>query len=388
MTRERILKNARIVLRDEIMTGAVRLADGVITSIDPGTCNVTNAEDMGNDYLLPGFVELHTDNLEQELEPRPGVFWPDPLAAVLAHDNTMAGAGITTVLDAVSLGEYHDGPKRAQMMDLSLKALRRARATGILRADHRLHLRCEFSDPKVLDMLRPHIDDPVLMLVSLMDHTPGQRQFTDTDKYRTYYKKGWSDEEFAEIARRLRATQAACAASNRQAIVDLCRARTIPMASHDDTLPEHVAQAVAEGMAIAEFPTTRTAARLAREHGIRIVMGGPNLVRGASHSGNVSARELAEAGLLDIISSDYVPGSLVAGAFALHRQTGLSLPDAVARISANPADAVGLTDRGRIACGLRADLVRVREIEGVPAVLRTWSVGCSGKLEITTKNAA
>ncbi|MGE4422317.1 MAG: alpha-D-ribose 1-methylphosphonate 5-triphosphate diphosphatase [Pseudodesulfovibrio sp.] len=388
MTKDRILKNARIVLRDEVVTGSVRVAGGIIQSIDLGPCNATGAEDLGNDFLLPGFVELHTDNLEQELEPRPGVYWPDPIGAVLAHDNTMAGAGVTTVLDAVSLGEYHDGPNRSEMMAMSLRALGRARATGVLRADHRLHLRCEFSDPKVLDMLLPHIDDPELMLVSLMDHTPGQRQFTDTDKYRKYYKKGWSDEEFAEIANRLRATQEACAADNRLSIVALCRERHLPMASHDDTLAEHVAQAVAEGIAISEFPTTVEAARLAREAGIRIVMGGPNLVRGGSHSGNVSARALAEADLLDIISSDYVPGSLVAGAFALHRRLGFSLPEAVARISANPAAAVGLSDRGSIACGLRADLVRVREIEGVPAVLRTWAVGCSGPLEITAKNAA
>jgi alpha-D-ribose 1-methylphosphonate 5-triphosphate diphosphatase len=383
-----ILKNARIVLRDEVVTGSVRIAGGIIRAIDLGPCHATGALDLENDYLLPGFVELHTDNLEQELEPRPGVFWPDPIGAVLAHDNTMAGAGITTVLDAVSLGEYHDGPNRSEMMNMSLRALARARATGVLKADHRLHLRCEFSDPKVMDMLLPHIDDPVLMLVSLMDHTPGQRQFTDTDKYRKYYKKGWSDEEFAEIEKRLHATQQACAADNRERIVGLCRERHLPMASHDDTLAEHICQAVAEGMAISEFPTTLEAARLARAAGIRIVMGGPNLVRGGSHSGNVSARELAEAGLLDIISSDYVPGSLVAGAFALHRHLGFSLPEAVARISANPAQAVGLTDRGAVACGLRADLVRVREIEGVPAVLRTWAVGCAGPLEITTKNAA
>jgi len=388
MTMDCILKNARIVLRDEVVSGSVRFADGVIRSIDPGPCNATGAVDLENDFLLPGFVELHTDNLEQELEPRPGVFWPDPIGAVLAHDTTMAGAGVTTVLDAVSLGEYHDGPSRSEMMSMSLRALSRARATGVLKADHRLHLRCEFSDPKVLDMLLPHIDDPELMLVSLMDHTPGQRQFTDTDKYRKYYKKGWSDEEFAEIEKRLYTTQQACAAGNRERIVSLCRDRCLPMASHDDTLDEHIAQAVAEGIVISEFPTTLKAARLARKAGIRIVMGGPNLVRGGSHSGNVSARELAEEGLLDIISSDYVPGSLVAGAFALRQCLGLSLHEAVARISANPAAAVGLSDRGAITCGLRADLVRVREIEGVPAVLQTWAVGCSGPLEIPAKNAA
>lgn len=383
-----VLKNGRMVLGDEVVTGSVRVSGGVIVSVDSGPCNVANAEDLGGDYLLPGFVELHTDNLEQELEPRPGVFWPDPIASVLAHDNTMAGAGITTVLDAVSLGEYHDGPSRSKIMDLSILALRRARATGVLRADHRLHLRCEFSDPKVVDMLLPHIGDPMLMLVSLMDHTPGQRQFTDTDKYRKYYKKGWSDEEFAELSQRMLATQEACAADNRRRIIELCRERTLPLASHDDTTPEHVAQAVAEGIAISEFPTTLMAAQLARRAGISIVMGGPNLVRGASHSGNVSARELAGDGLLDVLSSDYVPGSLASGAFALHRKLGVSLPEAVAKISANPARAVGLTDRGVIAEGMRADLVRVREVEGVPAVLRTWSMGCPGQAEITEKNAA
>lgn len=383
-----VIKNARIVLRDEIITGSVKVADGVIESVDPGICNVSDAIDLEGDYLMPGFVELHTDNLEQEIEPRPGVFWPDPLASVLAHDATMIGAGITTVLDAVSLGEYFDGPKRSQIVDMSLDALRKARATGILKADHKLHLRCEFSDPKVVELLRPNIDDDALLLVSLMDHTPGQRQFTDTDKYRTFYKKGWSDEEFAEIEKRLLATQAACAADNRACIIGLCHERAIPIASHDDTTPEHIEQAVHERIAISEFPTSRVAAALARQAGISIVMGGPNVVRGGSHSGNVSARELAQTDLLDILSSDYVPGSLISGAFTLHRELGISLPETVAKISANPARAVGLTDRGEIRPGLRGDLVRIREIGSVPAVLQTWSVGTTTPLEITRKNAA
>lgn len=383
-----ILKNARLVLADEIVKGSVKVTGGVIESVDSGPCSVTSAVDLDGDFLLPGFVELHTDNLEQELEPRPGVFWPDPLASVLAHDATMVGAGITTVLDAVSLGEYFDGPSRVKMMHMSIQALSRARATGILKADHRLHLRCEYSDYKVMDMLLPNIDDPVLMLVSLMDHTPGQRQFTNTDNYRRYYKKGWSDEEFATIEKRLLATQAACAAEHRQRIVSLCHERNIPIASHDDTTPEHISQAVDERIAISEFPTTLEAATLAREANIRIVMGGPNVVRGGSHSGNVAASELAEQGLLDILSSDYVPGSLVSGAFTLHRTLGVSLPEAVAMISLNPASAVGLTDRGQIAPGLRADMIRVREIESVPAVLQTWAVGTPTPLEITEKNAA
>ncbi|SOB60279.1 carbon-phosphorus lyase complex subunit [Pseudodesulfovibrio profundus] len=383
-----VIKNARIVLRDEIIQGSVRVVDGIINSVDQGPCNTTGAIDLEGDYLLPGFVELHTDNLEQEIEPRPGVFWPDPLASALAHDATMVSAGITTVLDAVSLGEYHDGPKRMQILDMSLGALRKARSTGILKADHKLHLRCEYSDPKVMDVFMPHIDDDVLMLVSLMDHTPGQRQFTDTDKYRQYYKKGWSDEEFAEISQRMIATQANCAVDQRAHIIALCHGRNIPLASHDDTTADHIRQAVTEQIAISEFPTTLAAASLAREAGIHIVMGGPNVVRGGSHSGNVSALDLAEAGLLDILSSDYVPGSLVSGAFIMHRKLDMPLSEAIAKISVNPANAIGLNDRGQIRPGLRGDMVRVREIESLPAVLQTWAVGTAKNVEIPAKSAA
>lgn len=382
------IKNARIVLRDEIITGSVRVTDGVIESIDSGFSSAPDAIDFAGDYLLPGFVELHTDNLEQELEPRPGVFWPDTLASVLAHDATMIGAGITTVLDAVALGEYFDGPCRTRMLDMSLKSLRKARATGFLKADHKLHLRCEYADPKVMELLTPNIDEDVLMLISLMDHTPGQRQFRDTDKYRTYFKKGWSDEEYAQIEERLIATQAQCAARHRQQIVEMCHARNIPIASHDDTTPDHIDQAVRERIAISEFPTTREAASLARKAGISIIMGGPNVVRDGSHSGNVAARELAAQGLLDIISSDYVPGSLVSAAFALYHHLGISLPECVAKISANPAAAIGLTDRGEIRIGMRGDMVRVREIDTVPVVLRTWATGMSPSSEITEKSAA
>lgn len=386
---EVIIKNARIVLRDDVINGSVRFSDGVIRAMDSGPCNVPTARDFNGDYLLPGFVELHTDNLEQQLEPRPGVFWPDPLASVLAHDAQMITAGITTVLDAVSLGEYHDGPDRSKMMDMSIHALHKARNTGVLRSDHKLHLRCEFPDPKVVDLLMPHIDSEALILVSLMDHTPGQRQWRDTDKYRKYYSsQGWSDEEFAELSKKLVATQQQYADLNRERIVSLCHERHLPLASHDDTTPEHIEQAVREHIAISEFPTTHAAASLAREAGINIVMGGPNVVRGGSHSGNVSAGDLAAEGLLDILSSDYVPGSLVGGAFRLHEKLGIPLPEAVAKISSNPARAVGLTDRGEIKEGLRADLVRVREIESVPAVLQTWSIGSANSVDIRTKNAA
>lgn len=373
---ETILSNAHIVTADEVVHGSIRVENGLITDIASGPCTAAKARDMEGDMILPGFVELHTDNLEKQLEPRPGVFWPDPLASVMAHDTQMTGAGITTVLDAVSLGQYHDGQSRTAIMDMSIRAIRSAREKRLLKADHRLHLRCEYPDPSVLDMFTPHVDDPFLLLVSLMDHTPGQRQYADPDQYRRYYaNKGWTDEEFEQVKHDLIETQKAHAKNNRDRIIELCRERHISMAGHDDTTSDHIELAVKQKITISEFPTTFEAARSARVAGMSIVMGGPNVVRGKSHSGNVSALELAAENLLDILSSDYVPGSLAAGALTMHRTLAMPLPEAVAKISLNPARAVGLDDRGELAVGKRADMVRMRVVEQSPAILETWCAG-------------
>jgi alpha-D-ribose 1-methylphosphonate 5-triphosphate diphosphatase len=178
------------------------------------------------------------------------------------------------------------------------------------------------------------------------------------------------------------------AADNRQAIVSLCHERNIPIASHDDTISEHIEQAVLEQIAISEFPTTKLAASLARKAGLNIVMGGPNVVRGGSHSGNVAAQDLAAEGLLDILSSDYVPGSLASGAFMLHKKLSIPLHETICMVSLNPAQAVGLFDRGEIYPGKRSDMLRVREVEDVPVVLQTWAVGVGDLLDIARKNAA
>jgi alpha-D-ribose 1-methylphosphonate 5-triphosphate diphosphatase len=159
------------------------------------------------------------------------------------------------------------------------------------------------------------------------------------------------------------ALQARYAEPHRAYFVDYCRAQGIALASHDDTTPEHVAQAHADGASMSEFPTTLAAARAARERGLAIVMGGPNVVRGGSHSGNVAAAELAREGLLDILSSDYVPGSLLSAALRLVDEGITDWPRAVATISREPARATGLADRGEIAPGLRADLIRVRVVD-------------------------
>jgi alpha-D-ribose 1-methylphosphonate 5-triphosphate diphosphatase len=371
---QRIIKNANIVTATEAFIGCLVLEDGLIHAVERGGTSVASAEDWAGDWLLPGLVELHTDNLEKHLMPRPGVLW-NAHSATVTHDAQCAAAGITTVLDSIVIGNL-DGA-RSQTQHLAIQALHACRNEGLLRVEHLLHLRCEVSAPDIVAVFAQYADDALLELVSVMDHTPGQRQWRDLGKYRHYTERNgsYSDADYEALVVALKAHQARYAVPNRAAIVAASHARNKPLASHDDTDLEHVEQAGRERMAISEFPTTVAAARAARQLGIAIVMGGPNLVKGGSHSGNVSAAALAQLDLLDIFSSDYVPASLLQSAFLLRDTVGWSLPKAVNTITCNPARAIGLTDRGELKPGLRADLIRVRMSGDMPIVRGAWHRG-------------
>jgi alpha-D-ribose 1-methylphosphonate 5-triphosphate diphosphatase len=210
-----------------------------------------------------------------------------------------------------------------------------------------------------------------------MDHAPGQRQFVDVEKYREYNqgRYGLTDAQLDALVQRRIEDRARYADDHRAAITALCRKHGLPVASHDDATTAHVDEAVQAGAAIAEFPTTLEAARAAHEYGLAVLAGAPNLVRGQSHSGNIPAAELAAHGWLDVLSSDYVPASVLHGAFLLHLRHGMTLPRAIATVSTTPARRVGLEDRGAIGPGKRADLVRVRVAGDVVAVRSVWSRG-------------
>lgn len=371
---QQIIKNAKIVTATEAFTGCMVLEGGIIRSVERGSTSVAGADDWAGDWLLPGLVELHTDNLEKHLMPRPGVLW-NAHSATVTHDAQCAAAGITTVLDSIVIGNL-DGA-RSQTQHMAIQALHECRDEGLLRVEHLLHLRCEVSAPDIVEVFARYADDALLELVSVMDHTPGQRQWRDLGKYRHYTERNgsYSDADYEALVVALKAHQARYAIPNRAAIVAASHARNKPLASHDDTDVEHVEQAGRERIAISEFPTTVAAAQAARQLGIAIVMGGPNLVKGGSHSGNVSAAELAQLDLLDIFSSDYVPASLLQAAFLLRDTVGWSLPKAINTITRNPAHAIGLTDRGELAPGLRADLIRVRMSGDMPIVRGAWHQG-------------
>jgi len=370
-----VLTNARIVLENEVVHGHVAVEDGRILAVGEGPAR---GEDMEGDTLIPGLVELHTDHLEVHVAPRPMVKW-NTLAAIQAHDAQIAASGITTVLDALRVG-YPDHSVITTAVSRSLAdEIMAAQAAGRLRAEHRFHLRCEVSEEITIPDFELFDDLEGIVLVSLMDHTPGQRQFRYLDAYRAYYqgRNGMSDEAFEAFQAERKARAARWSDPNRRELAARARQRGYVVASHDDATEAHVAEAVRDGVTLAEFPTTVEAAEASRAAGMRILMGGPNLVRGGSHSGNVSAGELADRGALDILSSDYVPFSMLQGAFVLGEREGWTLPRAIATVTSGPAAAIGLSDRGRIAEGLRADLVRVRR-EGrgdVPVVRSVWREG-------------
>ncbi len=372
-----LIKNVRIVTRDEEFMGVVRVADGRIADVAPGSTSVSEAEDWGGDYLLPGLVELHTDNIEKHLAPRPGVLWNHD-AAIVVHDAQVATAGITTVFDALGIGSRGGvGVRGKELQTNCARSIERLAGRGLLRVDHFLHLRCEVAAADVLEVFDSLASHPLLRLVSVMDHTPGQRQWHDPVQWRRYQERHgkWTDEHASTMFNELTGDQQRYARLHRSEIITRCRALGLPLASHDDTSLEHVLEAVNDGIVLAEFPTTLVAAQAAREHGIATIMGAPNVVRGGSHSGNVSALDMARAGMLDILSSDYVPSSLLTAAFELVDKAGWTLPQAIRTISAAPAKAAGLADRGAIATGLRADFVRVAMADRLPVPRATFLEG-------------
>ncbi|QNE51012.1 alpha-D-ribose 1-methylphosphonate 5-triphosphate diphosphatase [Klebsiella michiganensis] len=358
-----IINNVKLVLEDEVINGSLEVQDGRISAFTESQSRLAETIDGEGGWLLPGLIELHTDNLDKFFTPRPKVDWPAH-SAMSSHDALMVASGITTVLDAVAIGDVRDGGDRLENLEKMINAVEETQKRGLNRAEHRLHLRCELPHHTTLPLFEKLVGREPVSMVSLMDHSPGQRQYADRSKYRDYYQGKYhlTNEEMDKFEEEQMALAAAWSQPNRQRIAAICRERNIALASHDDATCEHVLESRQLGSVIAEFPTTIAAAQASRQHGMNVLMGAPNIVRGGSHSGNVAAHHLAASGLLDILSSDYYPASLLDAAFRIADDEGnaFTLAQAIRLVSKNPAQALGLHDRGAIAEGKRADLVLAR----------------------------
>ncbi|MBX6742725.1 MAG: alpha-D-ribose 1-methylphosphonate 5-triphosphate diphosphatase [Acetobacteraceae bacterium] len=376
MSSETILTNALLVLPDRVLPGTVVLRGGLIAEVQPGRSQLATTLDMESDYLIPGVVDVHTDNLERQVQPRATARWPSR-SALLAHDAQCAAAGVTTVLDALCLGDLGFDPARGQTFRDGVRDLDALADTGLLRCEHFLHLRCELPAPDMPEALEMVADHPRVRMVSLMDHSPGAGQYRDLDRYRALRKRQahMTDAEVTARIAALLEQRERLREPQRRWLLERIAHRDLPLASHDDDSPEEVARNAQDGIRISEFPVAIEAARAARRLGVAVVAGAPNIVRGGSHSGNLAAASLVSEGAVDALASDYVPASMIEAAWRCAAECGLALPKAVAMVTDGPARMAKLMDRGRIEAGLRADLVRVHVHEGLPVARCVWRAG-------------
>ena len=379
-----VLGGVRAVLPDAIVDDArVVVRDGVIVEVGPSPAGSTADIDGRGLLCVPGLIDVHSDALERERAPRPGVFLPWDFA-VVSLEGKMSAAGITTVFHGAGFQEKTSGGviRTAETAnDICDAVTARWLDPGAL-VGHRILYRLDARSPEgaaaLAEALGRHpATAESLPLVSHEDHTPGQGQYADR-KYLERYHMGQDGLTAEQATQRVdeliakRDTQLPTLERNMAWLGELAQSGQIRLVGHDVDSAAAVEALLARGGSVAEFPTTVEAAGTARDLGFPIVMGAPNVLRGESHSGNVSASALAEVGLVDALASDYLPSGLLAGAFTLARAGITTLPAAIGLVTSGAAAAAGLSDRGRLAAGLRADLALVDDGSRWPVVRATY----------------
>jgi alpha-D-ribose 1-methylphosphonate 5-triphosphate diphosphatase len=367
------LYNARLVLPDRIVEhGALLIEEGRIAALNPTGATAQSYVDLNGQYLLPGLVDLHCDAIERDVEPRPNVFFPLDFAVACA-DRRNASYGVTTAFHAISFAHNELGVRNNETAAALVRAIHRYAPHALV--DNRVHCRYEMTDTNGLPVLCGLLRDGDIHLLSLMDHTPGQGQFKTLAAYQGYLKRAYhkTEEESAALATQKLAGGAGAVERVRTLIA--AAGAEVRLATHDDDSPERVQGMAQLGARISEFPLDLATARAAREQGLVTVFGAPNLLRGESQSGSIKAVDAIRADVADCICSDYVPAALLPAIFRVPELCDLDLPSAVRLVTANPARAVGLTDRGEIAVGKRADLIAVRQAADTVAPFITWTAG-------------
>lgn len=355
-----VVEEGRIV---EILDRTVRAGRGVVS--------------LGGNVLLPGLVDLHNDAIEQRVEPRPGARF-DPKAVARHLDRTLAMAGVTTQLHAITFGSRDDAkrpPFRAAELCQVIRGLRADPSTLI---DHHVLHRLDLAAPEAVDPVLEEVAEAALPVVSLNHHAPGHGQYRDLAAFRRDYRESLPAEAGERAMDALLATRLADAATIDRVVEATTRrieaeraGRGLLLVSHDDDTAERVERMRALGCTIAEFPVSVEAAERAAYHGMSVLMGAPNLVRGGSLSGNVGAQELLGRGLVDGLVADYYAPALLTALFSSVERGLADLPTATRLVTANPAATIGLTDRGRIETGRRADLIVVAMSGRTPLVEAT-----------------
>ena len=376
---ERVFRSERVLIDGVIRPADIRLDRDYIAEILPygssgSSGSSSPACDLGDRLLVPGFIDLHSDAVEKEIEPRPGAEFPIKQALV-ELDKKLGMAGITTMFHAIGFNEEALVGRRGTAVAAELIRTIAECDKTLLTIDNLVHARYEITSftsvPVIIELIR----NGRIHMLSLMDHSPGQGQFRTLEKWKQYHVSVYNltEQEAEEIVAAQLEKRARCQAS----MEELCGTaweHGLIIASHDDDRPEKIDLMEELDVTIAEFPLNAETALYARSRRMKTGMGAPNVVRGKSQSGNISARELMQLGCCDFLCSDYHPSSMLQAVYALHREMGFKLADAFSFVTAAPAKTAGLTDRGRIAPEALADLV-VIEDHLVPKVVMTMKSG-------------
>jgi alpha-D-ribose 1-methylphosphonate 5-triphosphate diphosphatase len=368
------LTNARIILpNDALENASLLIEDGAIASINPVATRDANVIDLSGKTLMPGMIDLHCDAIEKEVEPRPGALFPMNYA-IAQIDRRNAMAGITTPFHAISFAHEELGVRNNDTAANVVRSIHAYQPYALV--DNRVHCRYEITDPTGLPILLDLLAEDSMHLVSLMDHTPGQGQFKDLQAYQNYisrtYKKTAAE---AEVMANNKIQNAEGAKSRIETLISKALHQSVQIASHDDDTPERVQTMADMGVRLSEFPINLETAKAAKAAGMSTIFGAPNVLRGQSQSGSIKAIEAVHHQVASCLCSDYAPGTLLTAVFRLLEISKLSLPGAIALVTANPAQALELRDRGEIAVGKRADLLAVQLVNGLPQVTTTWVAG-------------
>jgi alpha-D-ribose 1-methylphosphonate 5-triphosphate diphosphatase len=372
------LENATVITLNEMIPNTtLGIENGKIAYIGKrrGFINAV-AIDVSGLMILPGFIDLHSDAIETEIQPRPGGRFPIKIALV-ELDKKLASCGITTMYHCLTFGDSDTNEIRRT--ETTLDIIRDLNRLGSsLRIRNRIHARFEITDVHCAAVVEALIREQAVQMFSIMDHTPGQGQFTSMEHFKTYYGRAekLNDDEITELARKRKQARADLCDHYIRKLTSLCRQYKIPMASHDDDTQEKVRWVYDMGIRLSEFPVKLAAARCAAGLGMYVMMGAPNVVRGSSLTDNLSGRNAIQQGYCNIIGSDYSPAMMLHAIFTLHRLQMGPLNELVKMVSYNPAKAIGIDERlGSIQEGLWADLVLVDPSDSIPRVVKTFVSG-------------
>lgn len=372
---EWVISGARTMLPDGRMEDVcVRIADSCIIDVtsDEGRPNDRRIDGRGR-WLLPGIVDLHGDAFEHLLMPRPGVYFATGMA-LAEVDRQVCANGITTAFHGLTCS-WEPGLRSGDMVREVINTMERLGSS--LGADTRLHLRYEMHNIDAADEVEEWIRQKRFSLLSLNDHAQMILDRLDrADKLSEYTaRSGLSATDYAALVERVMARGDEVDATVQQ-VCDAARSQGLVIASHDDESPEWRRHFRARGATICEFPCNRPTAEEANSVGDPIVLGAPNVLRGHSHDGRLNASSAIASGLCDALASDYYYPSLAAAPFSLANSGVCELADAWALVSSGPAAAAGLSDRGHIETGRRADLLLMDfDPDGNPAIAATIAAG-------------